>query len=134
MVLGVYFHHSSRQAVNLARGTVATSKAISKEPIKVHFIIWWNFVSQWKYDISESKKIFTNDIVAPGNRWGNFCQQGRTYWVSQDGLKWFVWYLWVYSRSRVLIIFDVFVQKYYQLGFAFFSVSLCFFLRLCDTK
>ena len=96
MVLGIYFHHSSRQAVNLASGTVTTSKATSKESIKTHFTMWWNFVSQWEIVISESEKICTNHISAPGNRWGIFCQQNKTFWECHDGLTWFVCGLWGY--------------------------------------
>ena len=121
MVLGIYFHHSSRQAVNLAIGTVTASKGTSKDPIKTHFTIWWNFVSQWKIVISESEKICTNQISVPGNRWGIFCQHIKTYWECHDGLRWFVWGLWgVLGLAFCSFLFFSFRNS--------FSLDLHFFL------
>ena len=55
MILGIYFHHSSLQAVNVVGGTVTTLKITSKESMKTHFTMWWKSFSSWEKIISESE-------------------------------------------------------------------------------
>ena len=127
MVLGICFHHSSHQAVNLVSGTVTTSKGTSNDPIKTHFTIWWNFVSQWEVVISESEKICTNQISVPGNRWGIFCQHNKTSWECHDGLTWFVWGLWGYlGITRCSFLLFSF-RNIFRLNLHFFCVIIPFF-------
>ena len=127
MILDIYFHYSSRQAVNLVSGTVITSKGTSNDSIKTYFTIWWNFVSQWEIVISESEKICINQISVPGNRWGIFCQHNKTYWECHDGLTWFVWGLWGYlGITRCSFLLFSF-RNIFRLNLHFFLCYYTFF-------
>ena len=100
---------------------------------KNHLPIWVNFMSQWNIVILCPWKPLTNEISAPGNRRRIFCFVGTCLWECQDGLVWFVCGFKGVIRSRVLFSFGVFVQKYFYLEFAFFSVLKFVFLRRCET-